>query len=131
MTRQLTIPLQTIPATATSPEVASTGLISISSNTNCSAASPANANCAQYTLAVPGSNPNVGVFSSSGVSYTAPASGDVFFTVDASAAVPMSGGVADCTPSEMTTSTDGNGQPLKAIAGATTTVARLDFTGCS
>lgn len=129
--RQLNIPLQTIPATSTSSEVDSTGVISISSNASCPPGSPMLANCAVYTLVVPGSNPNIGVYSSSGVSYTAPAGGSVLFTVDAIAAVPMSGGVADCSPSEMTSSKDVNGQPLAATAGSTTNVARIDFTGCS
>jgi hypothetical protein len=129
--RQLNIPLQTIPATSTTPEVDSTGLISISSNTSCPSGSPMLANCAAYTLVVPGSNPNIGVYSSSGITYTAPAGGSVLFTVDAIAAAPMSGGVADCSPSEMTTSKDVNGQPLAVTAGSTTNVARIDFTGCS
>jgi len=128
---QLNIPLQTIQATATGPEVDSTGLISISSNADCPNGSPANANCGEYTLVVPGSNPNVGVYSSSGITYTAPATGPVLFTVDANTAVPMSGGDADCMPSEMTTSKDFNNKALAAIAGSTTDVARMDFTGCT
>jgi len=90
-----------------------------------------NANCAKYTLVVPESNPHVGVFVSSGVSFTAPASGDALFTVDARAFVPMSGGTADCTPSEVTSSKDDSNMPLKAIAAMTTKVARIDFSGCS
>ena len=129
--RQLTIPLQTIAATNTNPEIDSTGLISISTNTNCPTGSPANANCESYTLVVPGSNPSVGIFSSSGFTYAPPASSDVLFTVDAAAAVPDSGGIANCTPSEMTTSSDINNQPLKVVAGSATQVARIDFTGCS
>lgn len=129
--RQLNIPLQTIPATSTAPEVDSTGLISISSNTICPSGSPMLANCAAYTLVVPGSNPNIGVYSSSGISYTAPAGDRVLFTVDAIAAVPMSGGVADCSPSEMTTSKEANNQPLAVTAGSTINVARSDFIGCS
>ena len=129
--RQLTIPLQNIPATSIAPEIDSPGLISIYANTTCPTGSPASGNCAEYTLVVPGSNPNVGLYSSSGVTYTTPASGPVLFTVDASAAVPMSGGVADCMPSELSTSTDINNQPLQVTAGATTDVARIDFTGCS
>jgi hypothetical protein len=130
ITRQLNIPLQTIPATLTSPAVLSTGLVSISSNTNCPAGSPASANCSPYTLVVPASNPNVGVFSSSGFAYAAPAPGDVLFTVDAIAAQPMSGGVLDCIPPEQTIAKDINNQPLKVAAGATTNVARIDFSGC-
>jgi len=131
ITRQLNIPLQTISATNASPAILSTGLVSISSNTNCPAASPANANCSPYSLVVPASNPTVCVFSSSGVAYTAPAAGDVLFTVDAIAALPMSGGVLDCIPSEQTAAKDINNQPLKVTAGATTNVARVDFTGCT
>ena len=129
--RQLTIPLENIPATPTTPAIASTGLVSISANTACPAGSPANANCSSYTLVVPGSNPSVAVYTTSGFSYAAPAPGSVFFSVDAIAALPMSGGVRDCSPSELTTSKDVNGQPLQVTAGATTNVARMDFAGCS
>jgi len=128
---QVTIPLETIAATNTNPEIDSTGVISISSNTNCPSGSPAIANCGSYMLVVPGSNPSVGVFSSSGFSYAAPAAGDVLFTVDAAAALPNSGGVADCMPSEITTSSDVNSQPLRVVAGSTTQVTRIDFTGCT
>jgi len=131
MTRALNIPLQTISATATSPAVASTGLISISSNMSCPSGSPTNANCASYALVVPASNPNIGVFTTSGVAYTAPAAGDVLFTVDALAAQPSNGSGPDCIPPEQTTSKDVNMLPLKVTAGATTNVARIDFTGCS
>jgi len=128
--RQITIPLESIPMGAT-PAVLSTELISVESNTNCPVGAPANSNCKQYTLVVPASNPNVGVFSSSGVSYTAPASGDMLFTVDAQAFVPMSGGTADCTPPEATATKDTNSQPLKVTAATTTNVARIDFSACS
>jgi hypothetical protein len=129
--RVVTIPLQTIPATTTTPEVDSTSPISVADNTTCPTGSPANSNCAQYTLVVPASNPNVGVFSAGSVTYTAPASGDVLFTVDARAAKPMSGGTPSCSPSELTTSMDANAQPLKVTPATTSNVARLDFSGCS
>jgi hypothetical protein len=128
---QLTIPPQTVVATSTNPEIDSTSVVSISSNTDCPSGSPAMANCGSYTLVVPGSNPSVGVFSSSGFSYSVPATGDVLFTVDAAAAVPNSGGAADCMPAEITTSSDLNNQPLRVVAGSTTQVARIDFTGCT
>ena len=128
--RQITIPLESIPMGAT-PAVLSTEVISVEAKTNCPTGSPVNANCAEYTLVVPASNPNVGVFSSSGVSYTAPASGDVLFAVDARAFLPMRGGTADCTPPEMTATKNTLGQPLKVTAASTTNVARIDFGGCS
>jgi len=131
VTRQLTIPLESIAATATGPAVPSTSPISISTNTACPVGSPAKANCAAYTLVVPGSNPSVGVFASSGFTYSVPATGSVPFTVDAIASVPNSGGVADCSPSEMMTSSDDKSMTLTVTAGATTNVARIDFTGCS
>jgi Domain of unknown function (DUF4382) len=130
-TRQLTIPLQTIAATNTSPELDSTASISITSNTTCPTGSPANSNCAEYTLVVPASNPNVGVYSSSGTTYTAPAAGDVLFTVDAIATSFANVAVSDCSPAEMTTSNDATNMPLKVTAATTTNVARIDFTGCS
>ena len=133
VTRQLTIPLQNTQATATSPEVKSTGLISIIDSTNCPTGSPAGANCAQYTLVVPASNPSVGVFVSGGFTFSVPASGDVLFSVDANAVVPNSAGTPDCSPSEIVTSTDASTppQPLKVTPATTTNVARTDFAGCS
>lgn len=133
--REVTIPLEKIQATATTPEVDSTGLVSVSSTTSCPMGAPANANCAQYTLVVPGSNPNVGVFSSSGVKFTAPASGDVLFSVDAQATVPATAatnaGSADCMPPEIVMAKDINGMPLKVTAAMTTNVGEIDFKGCS
>ena len=130
-TIQITIPLQTIPATTTTPEVDSTGLVSVSASTSCPTGAPAKANCAQYTLVVPASNPSVGVFLSSGITYSTPATGDVLFTVDARAAMPMSGGTPDCTPSEQTTAKDSTAAPLKALPATTTNVAEIDFSSCT
>jgi hypothetical protein len=130
-TLQITIPLQTIPATTTTPEVDSTGLVSVSTNTSCPTGAPAKANCAQYTLVVPASNPSVGIFSSSGFTYSTPATGDVLFTVDAKAAVPLSGGTPDCTPSEQMTAKDATAAPLKAPPATTTKVAEIDFSSCT
>ncbi len=130
---QITIPLQTIPATNLTPEVDSTGTISVSSNTSCPGTAPANSNCGNYTLVVPASNPSVGVFSASGFTYSVPAPGDVLFTVDAQAFKPLTlnGGTPDCTQPEIMTSKDGNGLQLKALPATTTNVAEIDFAGCS
>jgi hypothetical protein len=129
-TLQITIPLQTIPATNTTPEVDSTGLVSVSASTSCPTGAPAKANCAQYTLVVPASNPSVGIFSSSGFKYSTPPTGDVLFTVDARAAVPLSGGTPDCTPSEQMVSKDSTAAALKALPATTTNVAEIDFSTC-
>lgn len=109
----------------------STEAISVESNSACPADAPMNANCAQYTLIVPASNPSVGEFSSGKISYAAPAAGDVPYSIIANAAMPMSGGAHDCNPASQTTSLDLVGNPLKAIAGATMTPKELDFSGCS
>jgi len=129
---QITIPLQTIPATNTTPEVDSTATIAVSDATACPATgAPKNANCASYTLVVPASNPSVGVFSSSGFSFSTPASGDVLFTVDAHAVKPNSGGAPSCTPPAQMVSKDSASQPLKVLPATTTNVAEIDFAGCS
>lgn len=133
--RQLNIPLQNTQATAMTPAVMSTDLISITDSTTCPTGSPAGANCAQYTLVVPASNPSIGVFVSGGFSFSVPAGGDVLFSVDANATVPMNAlmnaGKADCTLPEIITSKDDTNQPLKVTAATTTKVARTDFSGCS
>jgi hypothetical protein len=129
-TLQVTIPLQNIPATNTATEVDSTGVVSVADSTTCPTGAPAKANCAQYTLVVPASNASVGIFSASGFTYSVPATGDVLFTVDAKAAVPLSGGTPDCTPSEQMVSKDSTSLPLKALPATTTTVAEIDFSSC-
>jgi hypothetical protein len=116
----------TIPA-----ESNSVSNISVDSNTDCPATAPANTNCAQYTLIEPASNPSVGVFASGKISYAAPASGDVLYSIGANAFLPLGGGTADCSPPSITTSLDANGNPLKVSPGATVTPQELDFRNCS
>ncbi len=121
-TRPVTIPLLQ----------GSTSNIAVESATPCPAmGSPKGAFCAQYTLVVPASSPEVGSFSAGKITFTAPASGDALYFVQADAAKPMSGDAAICTPSSLTTNLDTNGMPLKVTAGATTTAKEVDFTGCS
>ena len=121
-TRPVTIPL----LTGSTPNVA------VESATPCPAmGAPKGAFCAQYTLVVPVSNPEVGSFSSGKITFTPPATGDVLFSVEADATKPMSGGASICSPSSMTTTMDTNGMPLKVTAGTTTTAKELDFAGCS
>jgi hypothetical protein len=105
--------------------------LSVDSNSGCPVAAPPNSNCAQYTLIEPASNPSVGVFSSGKITYSAPASGDVLYSIGASAFVPLSGGSTDCAPPTKTTSIDTNGNPLKALSGATVVPREIDFAGCS
>jgi len=118
--------------TATIPaEGNSLSNISVDSNSNCPVTAPPNTNCAQHTLIEPASNPSVGVFSSGKITYAAPASGDVLYSIGASAFIPLSGGVGDCVPSTKTTSLDTNGNPLKAVPGTTVVPMEIDFAGCS
>lgn len=121
-TRPVTIPLLQ----------GSTSNVAVESATPCPATgSPKGAFCAQYTLVVPASNPDVGSFSAGKITFTQPASGDVLYTVEADATKPMSGGSAICSPSSLTTNQDTNGMPIKVTAGATTTAKEIDFSGCS
>jgi hypothetical protein len=117
----------TIPA-----EGASIGDISVESNSSCPVSAPLHSNCAQYTLIEPASNPSVGIFASGKISsYAAPPVGNVFYSIVANAAKPMSGGVSDCTPSSLTTTVDSSMNPLKAVAGSMVIPKELDFAGCS
>jgi hypothetical protein len=87
--------------------------------------------CAQFTLVVPASNPNVGSFSAGKITFLPPASGDVLYSVEADATKPMSGGMTICLPSSVTTNLDTTAMPLKVTAGATTDLKEIDFSGCS
>jgi len=121
-TRPVTIPLLQ----------GSTSNIAVQSATPCPAeGSPTGAFCAQYTLVVPASNPNVGVFSAGKITFTAPATGDVLYSVEADATKPMSGGMTICSPSSVTKTMDSTGMPLKVTPGATTTAQEIDFASCS
>jgi hypothetical protein len=104
--------------------------IQVSSSTSCPTGAPKGAFCGSYSLIVPASNPEVGTLSAGKVTFTAPASGDVLYTVEADATNPTSN-AAICSPASQTTSKDATAMPLKVTAGATTTAAELDFSGCS
>lgn len=105
-------------------------VIQVSSSTSCPMGSPTGAFCGSYSLIVPASNPNVGTISAGKITFTAPASGDVLYTVEADATDPTSN-TAICSPSSQTTSKDSNGMPLKVTPGASSNSARIDFSGCS
>jgi hypothetical protein len=118
-------------AVAIPAEAGSLGNISLQDSTTCPSGAPANSNCAQYTLVVPASNPQVGTFSGGVVSFTPPAAGNVLFGVRADAFVPLSGGTSSCSPSTQTTTLDTNSDALQVTAGVVTVPQRLDFSGCS
>jgi len=104
--------------------------VMVTSSVSCPTGTPKGAFCGSYTLVVPASNPAVGTFSAGKTTITPPATGDVLYTVEADATNPTSD-AAMCSPSSQTTSKDATAMPLKVTAGATTTAAELDFTGCS
>jgi hypothetical protein len=108
----------------------SNSAISVNSSTSCPVGSPAGAFCAGYSLAVPASNPNVGTFSAGKVTFVAPASGPILYSVEADAINPSSSQTI-CSPSSRTTSKDSNNQPLEVMAGAISNAARIDFSSCS
>jgi len=104
-----------------------TATVTTAAGSNC----PADTDCVSYTLAVPALNPSVGAFSISGSQQPSPpASGPVIYTVDAQAVVPNSGGTADCSPSDLQTSTAAGGGPLAVTAGGTISASTLAFSGC-
>ncbi|HKW63818.1 MAG TPA: DUF4382 domain-containing protein [Candidatus Acidoferrum sp.] len=109
----------------------STSSVSITSSTSCPTGAPKGAFCGSYTLVVPASNPEVGTFSAGKVTFAAPASGDVLYTVEADATNPTTNAVM-CSPSSQTVSKDTSTPPapLKVTPGATTTAAEIDFSGC-
>lgn len=115
--RQITIPLQGM----------STANVATAAGTTC----PVGTHCAPYTLIVPASNSSIAMFSTSGSMFSAPATGDVNYTVEARAFAPMSGGTPICTPSVKTTDKDTADVPLKATGGVKVTAKQIDFTGCS
>ena len=110
----------------------STSSVSITSSTSCPTGAPKGAFCGSYTLVVPASNPEVGTFSMGKVTFAAPASGDVLYTVQADATNPSTN-AAMCSPSSQMASKDTSTPPapLKVTPGVTTTAAEIDFSGCS
>jgi hypothetical protein len=115
----VTVPLATQSAT--------TANLTTSAGSGC----PAKTDCATYTLAVPGMNPSVGAFTASAVQKpAAPASGAVNYTIDARASTIASTPVADCSPSDVQTSSTTTNTALEAMPGMSATAATLAFSGC-
>jgi len=103
----------------------------VSLETAAAAACPAKTDCASYTLSVAAANPSVGTFSASGSQQpAAPASEPVGYSVDAVAFVTGGGGVLDCSPSEMQTSSTTSNTRLTVTPATSVTAATLAFTGC-
>jgi hypothetical protein len=104
-----------------------TALVSTASGTGC----PTNTECVSYTLTVPALNPSVGAFSTSGHQQPgSPVPAPVDYAIDAQAVMPGSGGIPDCSPSDVQTSTKSSGGPLSVTAGGAVTASTLVFIGC-
>lgn len=88
----------TIPLPPTSTQSAAT----LAVETVASASCPSATDCMNYTLNVPSGGVSVGAWSSSGVTLSANAA-LASYSVDGTAIIPGSGGTADCSPSEVTT----------------------------
>jgi hypothetical protein len=85
---------------------------------------PANTDCANYSLQVSSGAANVGAWTSSGTMLN----GNVTlatYKVDGAAFVPSSGGVANCSPSELASTA-----LTLADGGSSVTMDPLAFTGC-
>lgn len=102
---------------------AATSSATLSLATQANAACPANTQCANYSVQVPASLPNVGVFASTGTSYTQ-APGTASYSIAALAFVPISGSTATCTPPTQQTAA------IAVTPGATFNAPDLIFTGC-
>lgn len=109
----------------------STPTIAVTSITLCPPSTPANVNCATYTLVEPASNPRFGVFTGGAISYSAPLAAPVPYAVRANASVPLSGGTPSCTAPSQTINLTTNSTPLTAIPGAVVNVKEISFSGCS
>jgi len=84
-------------------------------------ACPTSTDCYNYSLQVPASNPEVGTFASGSITYAAPATGAVNYS--------LNGTTANCTASTPVTGTISS---LAVTPGTTTTVSTvLAFTGCT
>jgi hypothetical protein len=73
----------------------------------------------------------VGSFVAGKITFTAPAGGDVLYTVEVDATKPMSGGATICSSASQNTNMNSGGTPLKVSASATATAMQLSFSGCS
>ena len=98
----------------------STSNVSTANGSGC----PVGTDCATYTLVVPRSNPEVGVWNSAGTSYSPPQPSSVNYQVNAQAFVPGSGGTADCTPSSLASNS------FTISLTTPTSAPALAFAGC-
>jgi Domain of unknown function (DUF4382) len=109
----------TVPLLPNSTQSTATLALSTAAGSSCAAGTE----CASYSILMPAAAPYVGTFAATGTPLTqstlAPA-----YTIDGIAFVPSSGGVTDCSPNEL------KATAVTPVAGTTTPVSTLAFTGC-
>lgn len=85
--------------------------------------------CAEYTLALPAANPNVGAFSAGGTTF-AQGAGTPKYTVEG-AAFSTSTGEPTCSPSRVKVDKTSADADLEVQSGVSTTAKTIAFTGCT
>ncbi len=109
----------TVPLIPNASQSSATLALSTASSTTCASGTY----CASYSMMLPASAPYLGAYSAGGTTLTQSTLAAVY-TVDGIAFVPSSGGVLDCSPSELQST------PVTPVAGTTVPVPTLAFTGC-
>jgi hypothetical protein len=97
--------------------------VELSLETASSSACPTGTDCVNYSVSVPAGPAFVGAFSAGGTTLTQSAL-PALYLVDGVAFVPSSGGLSDCSPSEL------KATAVTPVAGANVPVSTLAFVGC-
>jgi hypothetical protein len=98
--------------------------VNVATERTSGAGCPGGTACATYMLTVPAGRPLVGTFAASGTTY-APASGNVFYTINAQAFGPGTAGTPICSPASLVT------PPVAVRAGDVIQATPLVFTQCT
>jgi hypothetical protein len=104
--------------------------ILVKSDSDCPASAAPNFNCGHYVIAVPGSNPSVGIFQQGKISYRSPAAGPAQYSLRANSYMPYAVGAGVCIPSFLSAGADAQGRPIKLSPDGTATAQPLAFTAC-
>jgi hypothetical protein len=109
----------TIPLLPNSTQSTATLAVATASGGSCQPAT----DCASYAIQLPAATPYVGAFTTGGTTLSVSAIA-ASYTVDGIATIPSSGGTLDCSTSDL------KATAVTPVAGITTPVATLTFTGC-
>lgn len=114
----------TIPAIQVSSPTAA---FAVTVTTAAGTCTPANSDCAMFSLMVPAQGASVGAFNASGITFSAPTVAPTSYSVEGDATLT---GSSVCSPSSLTITTNSSNQPLTVMGGAITTAAQMNFNGC-